>query len=340
MTRSLRPAHALGVVTAALAVIGAGAVGLLRIAPPAGLLRTALVIAGALTLASFATGIVWSEVARRGFRPLVDALQRVAAGEPGVRLTDAPGPLAASRASSLLVQDALDRATGHLAQADARRRLLFADLAHEIATPTSALLGLADTLGRPELIPTEAIRARLLRAVEDEAERIGRLIDDLRDLAELDDPDVPLAPERVDLAALAHAAAARFDRDGPPIQVEAAPAWAWGDAARIDQVLANLLVNARRHAPTGEVALAVRAAAGGAEIVVEDSGPGVPDEALPQLGVRLRQLDAGSGARPRRHGLGLAIVRAVVRKHGGALTFDRSPRGGLRVTILLPAGPA
>ena len=273
---------------------------------------------------------------------LREAMRRIAAGEhsPGApEITrGVDRDLLRMRETFDEMRGQLDRALRRVAQADEQRRRLFADLAHELATPASALLGLGDTLGQGDVHLDETERRRLMSSLEGETLRIARLVEDIRDLAELDDPDVSFVRERADVAAVVARAVERFSPgDGAAIMLDAREAFAEIDPLRIDQAITNLLCNARRYTPQDKsIRVAVFAQENGATIIVEDGGPGVPPEALERLGERLFRVDAGRDRRTGGHGLGLAIVRATMARHAGATRFDVAERGGLRVTLTLP----
>lgn len=280
---------------------------------------------------------------RRRSRLLILGMERVAAGDFEADLPPPP------EADLKPVRDAFDRmrlalrdATRRLAHQDAQRRRLFADLAHELATPISTQLGLVEVLRGPRGAQAEE-RARLLAALETETERLERLVSDLRELATLDDPDVAVSRRPAALDAVVARAIEplreKAGRDAPSIALERTAVRAQIDEGRLAQVVVNLLTNALRHAPPRstihvEVGPSDEALA---RIVVEDEGPGVPDEVLPQLGERLLRLDASRDRRTGGHGLGLSIVQAIVHRHEGRLSFSRGARrGGLRVEVLLP----
>lgn len=305
--------------------------------------RMLVAIGAPLVACALGTGIVLGALARRRVRPLVVAMREVSKGALD---TELPVPLdpdfADVRETFDAMRLALSEALAKLAAVDAQRRRLFADLAHELANPTSAIMGLVDTLGTPALCEDPAVRARLLASLEGEAMRLARLVSDVRDLAELEDPDVPCLREPVDLGALVSEAAGRYALlEGAHLDVVTTEAPILADASRIEQVLANLVTNARRYTPKdGTVRVRVHAKSSVAALVVEDSGPGVPDELLSRLGERLLRLDPSRDRRTGGTGLGLSIVRSIAARHDATLTFDRGDLGGLRVTLVFAAAGA
>jgi signal transduction histidine kinase len=310
-----------------------------RVRPRVFLAMTAPAAVGALV-----GGLALSAVVRRRVRVLTEGIQRVAQGDHSARLPPPPdSDLVELQESFEHMQLALSRAHARLAHADAQRRRLFADLAHELATPTSAILGLVDTLASPALCPPED-RQRRMEALEQEASRLERLVADVRELAHLDDPDVPFVLERVNLGHLARRAAVRLEatpgeRPCPAVSVLTGPreVTARVDPVRMDQVLNNLLGNARRYTPSpGSIRVEVFQDETHVGWVLEDSGPGVPDHALERLGERLYRADPSRDRRTGGHGLGLAIAMAIVSRHQGALRFGRASLGGLRVEVRLP----
>jgi signal transduction histidine kinase len=229
---------------------------------------------------------------------------------------------------------ALARSTAALRDADLDRRRLFADLAHELATPTTTLLGIAHAL-RDEA----GDRARLLEHLGHETARLERLIADVREVAHLEDPALAMAAVPCDLGELARRATERAQLAAPAtcrLRCEAAELVVTADPLRIEQVLTNLLGNAVRHAPAGTVRVAVVADGGDAVLRVEDSGPGVPEDQLPLLGRRLLRVDPSRSRDTGGHGLGLSIVRGIVARHHGGVTFSRAELGGLAVEVRLP----
>lgn len=276
-------------------------------------------------------------------RALAQAFQRLAGGDLA---HDLPEPLDKESRPVKAAYDGMRAAltdfTERLRRTDVARRQLFADLVHEIGTPVATVLALADGLALPAVDASPERRAELTAALLGEGQRLARLVGDLRDLADLDDPDVALATEPTDLAALVRDVCRRLalaDEDGPRIEVEAPDALeARLDADRIEQVLVNVLKNAQRHAHGGHVRVVLAERQGRAQLSIEDDGGGVPDELLPQLGERLVRLDPSRTRATGGSGLGLSIVRAIVERHRGELRFGRASIGGLSVVIGLPTG--
>ncbi|MEV4439051.1 HAMP domain-containing sensor histidine kinase, partial [Streptomyces sp. NPDC049577] len=227
-------------------------------------------------------------------------------------------------------------------ESETRVRRFVADAGHELRTPLASIRGYAELTrrGREETGP--ATRHALGR-IEAEARRMTELVEDLLLLARLDTgrplerADLDLSPLVVDAVSDARAAGPRhvwrLDLPAEPVTVP-------GDAARLHQVLVNLLANARTHTPPGTTVTArVRP---GAVLEVEDDGPGIPPDLLPHVFERFARGDAGRsrGAEGGGTGLGLAIVRAVVVAHGGDVTVTSAPGRTVFRVVFRVAFPA
>jgi two-component system sensor histidine kinase BaeS len=176
-----------------------------------------------------------------------------------------------------------------------------------------------------------------------EARRLERLVGDLLDLARLDAQDFRVEFTAVDLVALAQAAAQVWDGRcravGVRFQLEAAPAYAWTDPARVRQVLDGLMENALRVTPAGApIVLAVRTEADGRACAeVRDGGPGLRDEDLAVAFRRAELYQRYRGVREVGTGLGLAIVHGLVTRLGGTVEAGHAPEGGARFAVRLPS---
>jgi signal transduction histidine kinase len=279
-------------------------------------------------------------VHRVRLRALAAAFERLADGELGHRLPPPPD------ADSLPVGRVYDRMRAALAElterlkkTDLSRRQLFADLAHELGTPVGTVLALADGLAIPDVAASAERRSELVSALVGEGQRLARLVGDLRELAELDDPAVTLEESEVQVGELVRdvcRSRALAQPQGPRIEIDAADVLLLADPDRLQQVVVNLVTNAQRYAgATGRVRVTLVV---GERVVlgVEDDGPGVPEAMLPRLGERLVRLDPSRARATGGSGLGLAIVRAIVERHRGQLLFSRARSGGLRAEVQLP----
>lgn len=244
------------------------------------------------------------------------------------------------------LRDALDA----LRDADARRRRLFADISHELRTPTTAIRGEAEITLRGADRPAEDYKAALRRIVETAGQLAG-VIDDLLAMARSDIDSLSLVKGRLDLAepvseallqaeALAAARGVELRADEP----QAGRCIVMGDAQRLRQLLLILLDNAVRYSEAGgEVRLALKpgepAPGGGAGCCVEvsDAGIGIPAHELPQVFDRHFRGQAARRLRPEGSGLGLPIAQSLARAHGGRIELAPAPGRGTIARLWLPA---
>ncbi|GGY29960.1 two-component sensor histidine kinase [Streptomyces djakartensis] len=226
-------------------------------------------------------------------------------------------------------------------QSETRVRQFVADASHELRTPLASIRGYAELTrrGREEVGPDTR---HALGRIESEAGRMTLLVEDLLLLARLD-AGRPLQFERTDLVPLvvdtvSDARAAGQDHVWR-LDLPDEPALVPADAARLQQVLVNLLGNARNHTPPGTTVTArVQRRGTWLCVDVEDNGPGIPAELLPHVFERFARGDSARTRATGSTGLGLAIVQAVVTAHGGAVTVDSVP-GRTVFTVHLPAPP-
>ncbi|WP_179200287.1 HAMP domain-containing sensor histidine kinase [Streptomyces sp. NRRL B-24085] len=228
-------------------------------------------------------------------------------------------------------------------QSEMRVRQFVADASHELRTPLASIRGYAELTrrGREQVGPDTR---HALGRIESEAGRMTLLVEDLLLLARLD-AGRPLQFEQTDLVPLvvdtiSDARAAGMDHNWR-LDLPDEPALVAGDAARLQQVLINLLGNARKHTPPGTTVTArVQRRGPWMCVDVEDNGQGIPAELLPHVFERFARGDSSRSRASGSTGLGLAIVQAVATAHGGAVTVDSVP-GRTVFTMHLPAvGPA
>jgi two-component system, OmpR family, sensor kinase len=236
----------------------------------------------------------------------------------------------------------MNQLLGRISQALERERRLIADASHELRNPLAVLrteLELANQPGRSraELADSVGHAAR-------EANRVGRLAEDLLFLARTDQggPNVALTRQLLHpvLAGAVTAVGARAAAGGIRLELEVdADLDARVDADRLRQAADNLLDNALRVAPRGS-AVRVRAEHrdGAVTVTVSDAGPGFPTAFLPHAFERFRRADPARTRQDGGAGLGLAIVEAIARGHGGRAEAANRPEGGAAVRLVLPGG--
>ncbi len=240
---------------------------------------------------------------------------------------------------------AINRMLDHIATAlstrqasEIRVRQFVADASHELRTPLAAIRGYTELAQRRRAeVPDDVAHA--MGRVESEAERMTHLVEDLLLLARLDSGR-PLEQQPVDLSRLSADVVSDAHAAGPDHQwnldVPADPLYVTGDDARLHQVVANLLGNARTHTPPGTVVTLSLTADGDAAVLrVVDNGPGIPAELQSEVFERFARGDTSRSRHAGSTGLGLAIVSAVVRAHHGAIEL-RSVPGHTEFTVRLP----
>jgi two-component system, OmpR family, sensor kinase len=239
---------------------------------------------------------------------------------------------------------ALNRMLGHVDNALAARhesetrvRQFVADASHELRTPLAAVRGYAELVRRGGDATPEVAHA--IGRVESEAARMTTLVEDLLLLARLDSGR-PLEHSTVDLSRLVVDAVSDARVAGPEhhwrLELPAEPVTVTGDGARLQQVLGNLLSNARTHTPTGtKVTTGLSTMENEVVLTVTDDGPGIPRRLLPEVFERFARGDSSRSRAAGSTGLGLAIVEAVVAAHGGEVEVDSEP-GHTEFAVWLP----
>ncbi|MGI5458798.1 ATP-binding protein [Streptomyces sp. CA-249302] len=233
------------------------------------------------------------------------------------------------------------RSEEQVRHSEERMRRFLADASHELRTPLASIAGYAELMNRG----TDRIEPVLAwRRVSAESARMTGLVEDLLLLARLDEGR-PLHSGEVDLAAVVAEAVwdARAAGGGHEwhlaLHLDEAPALVTGDEARLHQVVANLLANARAHTPVGTTVVAEVEVTGERCVLrIRDNGPGIPGELLPRVFERFTRGDssrARAAGAEGGSGLGLAIVEAIVGAHGGRIDVQSEP-GCTEFTVELP----
>lgn len=294
--------------------------------------RALIIAAIVLALALVVSG--W--LARRLLAPLPAIKAAVRALAQG--RYDPPGGLPDQGAFAELSGDVRHLA-GALAQHQQSRQQWTADIAHELRTPVAILMGEIEAI-EDGVRPVDAKSVASLRA---ECHRLRRLVDDLYQLSLSDVGGLNYRFAPVDLAALVrercalHEPAAR--QAGLALVVTAAPSTlpVTGDHERLEQLLSNLLGNCMRYTDApGRIEVSLSRRGSTALLRIEDSPPGVPDEALPRLFERLFRVDRSRSRDTGGAGLGLAIAERIVDAHRGRIRARHAALGGLAIDIDLP----
>ena len=293
--------------------------------------RAILISAAGAGLMALVLGAALASTISRPVRELTEGTKALAAGDLGhqvpVRTADEIGQLAQS----------FNRMSADLAHSTQLRKQMTADIAHDLRTPLSVILGYSEALQDEKLPGTPEVYGAMYR----QAQHLNRLIDDLRTLSLADAGQLTLQRRAVrpsDL--LEHAAIAylpQAEERGIQLSVaaDATPAISV-DPDRLGQVIGNLVGNALRHTPDGgHIELAAALAGPRVVLSVTDDGPGIPVEDLPHIFERFyrgdkARVDDGSS------GLGLAIARSLVEAHGGQMGVENVATGGARFTGALP----
>ena len=299
-----------------------------------------IITAGLLVLLGLLAGFI----IRRQLKPLEamataadeiaqgDVTRRVAPGDPSTEV----GRLGTAFNGML---DSIGALLEEQQRNEARLRQFVADASHELRTPVAAVRGYSE-LYRAGMLPDEAAVARAMERMGFEARRMGGLVEDLLTLIRADAERMH-EHERVELSQLLVGVvddAAVIDPSRTWRLVgTTVPVHVMGDRLRLHQLFANLLSNIRTHTPAGTTAtVSVLSAQDEIAVTVTDDGPGVTPEALPRLFDRFFREDESRSRENGGSGLGLSIVAAIVRSHGGRILASHAPGGGLTMTVVLP----
>jgi signal transduction histidine kinase len=237
--------------------------------------------------------------------------------------------------------EAMNGMSRRLAEQEQERSTFLATASHELRTPITNIQASLDALVAAGKASPEQ-RERLLGGALAEARRMGRLVEELMDLAYLEAGTTRFTMRPVTLDALIdqtmEAAAPRMKEKELRGRREGAPGAAvQADAGRLQQALANLIDNAIRYSPPrGTITITATVDQGRVRVDVSDEGPGIPVEALPHLFERFFTADPSRSRSRGGAGLGLYLVRRIVDAHGGEVAAANAPRGGARVSLLLP----
>jgi two-component system, OmpR family, sensor histidine kinase MprB len=286
-----------------------------------------LVAAAGIGLAALLGAFVARE-ALRPVRRLTDTAEHVAETHDLTRRIEVTGHDELSRLAT-----SFNTMLAALEQAVAAQRQLVADASHELRTPLTSLRTNFEVLMRPGPLPEDS-RRRLERDVHRQFDELAALVGDIVELAR--DGQSPAEEDDVRLDILVGEAVERAERNSPDVRfrLTARPTLVRGVPARLDRAVRNLLDNAAKWSPRGEL---VEVEVGEGVITIRDHGPGIADADMPFIFDRFyRSAEARSMPGS---GLGLAIVRQVAEAHGGHVTVEAPADGGTRFVLSVPPLP-
>jgi signal transduction histidine kinase len=296
-----------------------------------------------LVTAAFLVSLVVFSPARRRLQALEKAAEHLGGGDLSVRApeTGADEIARVARAFNVMASELAGRDEA-LRTSDRLRRQMIADVSHELKTPLTSMRGYVETLRLPDIALSADQRREYLDIIEHETRRLERIVQDLLDIARLENGAIAFerryfATEQLFAHVVQRHRAAAGSRDIDIVtSIDPSADQLLGDPYRLEQVVENLVANAIRHAPDGgRIELAAGSGDADAALTVTDNGPGIAPEHLPHIFDRFYKVDAARASATSGSGLGLSIARAIVAWHGGTIDVDSRP-GRTRFTVRLP----
>jgi signal transduction histidine kinase len=289
-----------------------------------------------IIVALFSAILISSRIARPLWA-VSKAAQQVAEGEWAARASVHSRATRGNSETARLVRN-FNTMADSLERLEVERTASVAAIAHELRTPLTVLRGRLEAI-RDGVLELDSTESTLL---VQQVELLSRLVNDLRTLSLAEAGKLSMQLQTIDLAALTRSIVASFEaragEKGVRLEI-ATPDFLEVklDPNRYHQVLGNLLENALRHTPEdGFVRVNLEARQLSAELIVRDSGVGIPSDALEQIFERFYRVDSSRNRASGGSGLGLAIVRAVVEAHGGIILARNAQGGGAEFRVSLP----
>jgi signal transduction histidine kinase len=298
-----------------------------------GLARSLALAIVASTLAATLFGLAISIRITGPLAGLEEAARRIAGGDLSAIVPVSGKDEVASLSTSF------NAMSGELRRLDEDKRRIIADSAHELRTPVTLIRGSLEAM----LDGIYPIDAATIKSVLDETLRLSRLIDMLRELELIDSGRLKLELGEIELISALEKAANLFGTQAAEkeVSMRVGPVdeglRARADALRFDEVLYNLIGNAIKYAPRGgSVAVSARLDGGFVLILVEDSGPGIPEAERERVLERFYRTDKSRAQDSGGRGLGLSIAYEIVKAHGGSIRVEDSTLGGAAFAVRIP----
>ncbi len=303
-----------------------------------------LILVATLTLVVFVLSRWTAGAVSRSLAPVLQGTEAIADGDLAYRIDSGATSINELRA----LAESFNQMAARVQRSQQAQRDFVANVSHDLKTPLTSIQGYSQAL-LDGTAATTASRERAAVVINQEAQRLGRLVEEVIDLARIDSGRLQLRPEPVDLAALIDELVELLEPRSAAAAITVTVQVPAGglprlnaDPDRLRRVLTNLLDNALAYTPPGgAVAITATpypregAAPVGIEVAVTDSGPGIAAEDLERIFERFYRVDkartAGNGS-----GLGLAIVKEIVEAHGGVVGVESTPGQGSRFWLRLP----
>lgn len=285
------------------------------------------------TLIALALAIgVASNISRRILAPLksvIDSIKKVANGDLSARaFADNDAPLEAFH----LVND-FNLLVAKLQQATDEQAFWNAAIAHELRTPVTILKGRLQGLAEGVFQPDE----RQFRSLFVQVESLSQLIEDLRVISLDESGHLSINSQKTEITTevkiLIDSMTGAFEKSGQDITLDIQTSSVFCDPLKIRQAMLALLENATKHAKPGRILIKTSMEHGIFILSIEDEGPGISDTFIPHLFTAFRRAPTAQG---HGSGLGLAVVAAIARAHGGKATYSRNAKNGSSFTISIP----
>jgi len=227
----------------------------------------------------------------------------------------------------------------HFRNADEIKATFISIVSHELRTPVALIKGYASTLRRDDARWDKRTISDSLAVIEEEADRLSKMVDDLLDASRLQAGGLSLNQADVSLPSLASRVTERFAAQSPKHRLvtdfpESFPVII-GDETRIEQVLSNLVSNALKYASSGEIRVSGSVRPEQVIVCVSDEGPGIEARDLPHIFDRFYR-STSAVKQTKGAGLGLYLARAIVEAHGGRIWADPKPDSGARICFSIP----
>ncbi|WP_407271000.1 sensor histidine kinase [Radiobacillus sp. PE A8.2] len=227
-----------------------------------------------------------------------------------------------------------------LEEVDKKRREFLQNVSHELRTPLSYIKGYTEAIN--DGLVSKEDTDKYITIIQNEVERLTRIVNDLLDLAQLEDDSYPIRREPLPFAQLILDVVERFQFLANQKNIEIIldvdeDIIVNGDADRLEQVVSNVIDNALRYTSAGEeLKLCLEQEGLYAKLFIKDTGPGIPEEALPYVFERFYRVNKSRTRKEGGTGIGLSIVYQIVKRHDGDLRIESVNNNGTTVTIMLP----